>query len=80
MQTTISKAHFKPQVLDYLRQVEKHKRPLIITHHGKPVVKIVPYSENKDAPLQALRHTVVSYKNPTKPVGTKDWKALLLLH
>lgn len=76
MQQTISKSQFKPQVLEYLRIVEKLKKPLIITHAGKPVVKVVPYSETPKNALQTLRNTVVEYKQPTKPVAEKEWEVL----
>ena len=39
---TLSKSQFKPQVLAYLREVEEAGEELIITDHGRPVVKIVP--------------------------------------
>lgn len=73
MQQIISKSQFKMQVLEYLRNVEKSKQPLIITHVGKPVVKIVPYKEVET--LNYLRNTVVYYKDPTEPVGKGSWEA-----
>lgn len=76
MQQIISKSQFKPQVLEYLRKVEEKKQPLIITHLGKPVVKIIPFSENAKDKLQALRKTVVFFKQPTQPVGQGDWEVL----
>jgi prevent-host-death family protein len=39
----VSKARFKARALEYLRQVEATGRDLIITDHGRPVVRIVPY-------------------------------------
>lgn len=76
MQQMISKSQFKPQALEYLRQVEKEKKPLIITHFGKPVIKISPYNENPEDILKALRKSFVSFKRPTDPVGVEDWEAL----
>lgn len=73
MQQIVSKSQFKSQVLEYLRNVEKKKQPIVITHVGKPVVTIIPYKE-KDA-LKALRNSVVYYKNPTEPVGKNIWEA-----
>lgn len=74
MHQVISKAQFKAQALEYLRNVEKQKQPLIITHGGKPVVKIVPYKQIQA--LESLRGSVIYYKDPTKPVGEEDWEAL----
>jgi prevent-host-death family protein len=74
MQQIISKSQFKMQVLEYLRNVEKNKQPLIITHVGKPVVKIVPYKDVDK--LNSLRNTVVYYKDPMEPVAKGSWEAL----
>lgn len=74
MEQTVSKSQFKSQVLQYLRNVEKKKQPLVITHGGKPVAKVIPYKEKMV--LETLRKTVVEYKNPTEPVGTADWEAV----
>ncbi|MDH5533801.1 MAG: type II toxin-antitoxin system Phd/YefM family antitoxin [Candidatus Pacebacteria bacterium] len=76
MSQTISKSQFKPQVLEYFRMVEKSKKPLIITHDGKPTIKISAYSEDTDSDLAQLKSSVVSYIQPTKPVGTDEWEAL----
>jgi len=76
MQQIVSKSQFKPQALEFLRRVEEHKQPLIITHLGKPVVKIIPFSENTKDKLQALRNSFVSFKKPTAPVGQDYWEVL----
>lgn len=44
MEQMVSKSRFKPQALEYFRQVEKSGEPLIITDRGKPVLKVLPYS------------------------------------
>lgn len=74
MLQTVSKANFKAQALEYLRNVEKKKTPLVISHNGKPVVKVIPYSD--EDPIKTLRGTIVFYKNPTASVGDKDWEIL----
>ncbi|PYR98748.1 MAG: hypothetical protein DMG16_20150 [Acidobacteria bacterium] len=42
---TISKSRFKSHALEYFQQVEQSRKRLIITHRGKPVLKVVPFSE-----------------------------------
>jgi antitoxin (DNA-binding transcriptional repressor) of toxin-antitoxin stability system len=42
-------------------------KAIIITDHGKPVLEIVPYSEEPDKALKMLRNTVIEYENPTDP-------------
>ncbi len=78
MPQTVSKSQFKAQALEYLREVEKGKHPLIITHAGKPVAKVIPYREESDseAILKSLRGTVLKYEDPTEPVGLEDWEVL----
>lgn len=74
----VSKAQFKAQALEYLRAVENNKQPIIITHAGKPVVKVIPYTEKSEQEviLQSLRGTVLKYEDPTEAVGLEDWEAL----
>lgn len=74
-QNTVSKSEFKPKALHYLRWVEKHKKPLIITHNQKPVAKVIPYSQ-KDDPKKELQGSVLKYESPLEPVGVEDWEAL----
>jgi prevent-host-death family protein len=76
MEEMISKSQFKPRALQYFREVEKTGRELIISDRGKPVLKIVPYTENPEDALKSLRNTVVKYEDPTEPVGLEDWEAL----
>ena len=73
---SVSKSRFKPRALEYFRQVEQSGRPLIITDRGKPVLRVVPFSEDPEEILKDLRHSLVKYEDPTKPVGESDWEAL----
>ncbi|HEY3128404.1 MAG TPA: type II toxin-antitoxin system Phd/YefM family antitoxin [Acidobacteriota bacterium] len=75
----VSKSRFKPRALEYFREVEKTKKELIITDRGRPVAKIIPYSEtapNPDEILKQLRHSLVKYDKPTEPVALEDWESL----
>ena len=76
MEKTVSKSQFKPRALQFFREVEKTKQELVITDHGKPVLKIIPYRENPDEYLKALRNSVIKYDRPTQPVGEEDWESL----
>ncbi len=73
---TVSKSRFKSRALEYFRQVENSRKPLIITDRGKPVLKVVPFSEDPEEILKELRNSVLRYKDPAKPVGESDWEAL----
>ena len=72
----ISKSKFKPKSLEYFRKVQETGEPIIITDHGKPVLRIVPYAASPDKLLQALRGSVLSYEDPLEPVGVEDWDML----
>jgi prevent-host-death family protein len=74
--TTITKSRFKSRALEYFRQVEKTRQPLVITDRGKPVLKVVPFSADPDETRKQLRHSIVKYTDPTEPVGESDWEAL----
>lgn len=79
MQQTVSKSQFKAHALELLRMVEEQKQPLIITHAGKPVAKVIPFKEESDqeAILQSLRGSVLKYDDPTKPaIDPGDWDML----
>ncbi|MBU0978645.1 MAG: type II toxin-antitoxin system prevent-host-death family antitoxin [Patescibacteria group bacterium] len=72
----LSKSKFKPQALEYLRMVEKTKKPIVITNFGQPSVKIIPYIPEVDKTLAELKGRVLSYQNPFEPVGLDDWENL----
>lgn len=76
MTQRISKSRFKPLALDYFRRVERTRKPLIITDRGRPVLKIVPYSDDSEEPLKELRGSVVKYRRPTNPVAPEDWESV----
>jgi len=51
MSQGISKTQFKARVLEYFRRVQRTRRPIIITDRGKPVLKVVPYTDDPDEAL-----------------------------
>ncbi len=75
MTKQVSKSQFKPKALAYLREVERTGEPLVITDHGRPVVRIEPHAPVDDV-LARLRGCVVRYDDPTAPVSEGDWEAL----
>jgi len=76
MDNLVSKSKFKPRALEYFRMVEHTKKELIITDHGRPVLKIVPFSEDHIEVLKTLRNTVIEYTDYTDPIGLDDWESL----
>lgn len=76
MERLVSKSSFKAKALEYLREVESTGKELVITDHGKPVLKIVPYSHDPEEALRSLRGSVIRYVDPLEPVGLEDWASL----
>ena len=71
MSQAVSKSQFKPHSLEYFRKIE-----LVITDHGRPVLKVVPYVADPEECFRGLRNTVLKYDDPLEPVGAGDWEAL----
>ncbi|MCU0822400.1 MAG: type II toxin-antitoxin system prevent-host-death family antitoxin [Spirochaetes bacterium] len=76
MKNSISKSMFKPRALQYFREVEKTGKEIIITDHGKKVIKIIPFTEDINDELRTMRNTVIKYDNPTESVGLEEWENL----
>ena len=76
MPDPVSKSRFKARALELFRQVERTGEPIVITDHGTPVLKVVPYREEPEQALRLLRETVVKYDAPTEPVADDEWESL----
>ncbi len=67
-QITISKSKLKRSLLEILKEVEQLRKELVITDHGRPILKILPYSSKRSEALKTLRGSVVEYTDPTEPI------------
>jgi len=76
MVRSVSKSQFKPRSLEYFRLIEKSGETMIITDRGKPVLKVMPYTDNSEDRLKVLRNSVLQYDDPSQPVELEDWKGL----
>ncbi|MHB8809336.1 MAG: type II toxin-antitoxin system Phd/YefM family antitoxin [Desulfobulbaceae bacterium] len=76
MTQAVSKSQFKPRSLEYFRKIEQTGEELVITDHGRPVLKVVPYVADPEVHFRGLRNTVLKYDAPLEPVGSEDWEAL----
>jgi prevent-host-death family protein len=63
---TISAANFKAKCLSLMDKVQSSKETLVVTKHGKPVVKIVPYREDEGE--NPLKDSVVFEKDLVSPL------------
>lgn len=75
MSKIVTKSQFKPHALEYFRKIQATGEEVIITDHGKPVLKVVPYVDRPGDALKSLRGSVLKYDEPTKPTGVK-WEGL----
>lgn len=73
---SLTKTTFKSKALEYFRKVQSDKEPVIILERGKPVLKIIPYSENPRAELEKFRDSIRNYKDPLEPVASDEWEAM----
>ena len=71
----VPKSRFKPRAFEYFRLVEQKRQEILVTDHGRPVVRISPVEEADEGELAALRGLVVKYVEPFEPVGAGDWEA-----
>ena len=76
MPRTVSKSQFKPHSLEYFRRIEQTGEELIITDHGRPVLKVARYVTDPEECFRGLRNTVLKYSDPLEPVGADEWEEL----
>ncbi len=65
----VSKSRFKRDFFKFCREVEQTGEELIITDHGCPVLKVIPYVEDPEEYFRGLRNTVLKFDEPMGPVG-----------
>lgn len=76
MERKVSKSKLKTHALEYFREVQRTGQELIVTDHGKPVLKIIPFREDPQEALCRLKGSVVRYVEPTEPIAPEDWESL----
>jgi prevent-host-death family protein len=66
---TVSVTEFKAKCLNLIDQVQKFGEPLVITKHGKPIVRVIPEHLPKqiDEVRQKLAGSVHRYEAPFEP-------------
>ena len=66
-------AQFKAQCLAVMDHVSQSGRPVVITKHGKPVVKVVPATESEDEIFGALSGIARITGDIENTVPAGDW-------
>lgn len=71
---TVSKSALKARMLEYLRNVEETGEELVVTDHGRPVLKIVPIRTLKSAAETfADVRGKVAYRGDLLAPTTDEW-------
>ena len=67
-------AEFKARCLELMDRVRETGTEYVVTKHGKPVAKLVPYTESaKPSFFGSLKGSVLKYERPFDPIdGTYD--------
>ena len=66
---SIAAATFKAKCLELMDRVRETGVEYVVTKHGEPVAKLVPYTARKSEPLfGSMKGTVLKYERPFDPV------------
>ena len=65
----IAAADFKATCLELMDRVRETRTEYVVTKHGRPVAKLVPYTEpERKALFGSMRGTVLKYDRPFDPI------------
>jgi prevent-host-death family protein len=68
-QGQLSAAEFKATCLELMDRVRETGVEYVVTKHGKPVAKLVPYTDPLKKPLfGSMKGTVLKYERPLDPI------------
>ena len=71
---TVAAAEFKARCLELLDRVRQGRRSIVVTKHGKPVARLIPY-EPEPAPILGCMEGSVTYAGDiVAPIG-EPWEA-----
>lgn len=72
-QSSLPAAEFKTRCLELMDRVRETGVEYIVTKHGRPVAKLVPYvPEPRPKAFGALKGTVLKYERPFDPIDA-EW-------
>ena len=73
LRDVLSAADFKARCLKLMDRVRETGIEYVITKHGEPVAKLVPYKAKQRTPVfGSLKGTVLKYERPLDPVDD-EW-------
>lgn len=69
----VTAAEFKAKCLRLMDEVAQHRTPLVITKRGKPLVKLVPISDEPIDPFGCMAGTVKILGDIISPIDEDEW-------
>jgi prevent-host-death family protein len=70
---TVAAADFKARCLELMDRVRETGVEYVVTKHGQPVARLVPYSPSTPASLfGSMKGTVLEFERPFDPIDD-DW-------
>ena len=70
----VSASEFKTHCLRLMDQVQRERSEIIITKHGRPVARLMPFDVSAPDILGCMRGAVSHYGDLTSPIEEK-WEA-----
>jgi prevent-host-death family protein len=68
-ESQVSAAEFKATCLELMDRVRETGVEYVVTKHGKPVAKLVPYTDAESKPLfGSMKGTVLKFERPLDPI------------
>jgi prevent-host-death family protein len=65
----VAAAEFKARCLELMDRVRETGVEYVVTKHGEPVAKLVPYKARRRTPFfGSMKGTVLSYERPFDPI------------
>ncbi len=65
---------FKAHCLSLLKEVSHKQEIIVITKYGKPIAKVIPFSNSEDKAKNPLKNSIVFEKDIIKPIDV-EWEA-----
>ena len=73
---TMTITEFKAHALRAIATVHDTMEPLVVTKHGKPVVRVMPYTVSQDDAVPGkLAHMIAWEDDIVSPLGPDMWGA-----
>ena len=65
----VAAAEFKAKCLELMDHVRERGAEYVVTKHGIPVARLVPYTEPKRKPFfGSMKGTILKYERPLDPI------------